>query len=119
MNLQGGAALTAIHAVLQYDNETLKALTVTEGDLIRRNGVKSNFAGQIDENGGTLIADLASEAGSVTSNGGGVATIQFEVLRSQSPALVSVSSIEASGDNSAAVTVTVPQPLSINIQASP
>ena len=119
VNLQGGAALTAIHAVLQYDNETLKALTVTEGDLIRRNGVKSNFAGQIDENGGTLIADLASEAGSVTSNGGGVATIQFEVLRSQSPALVSVSSIEASGDNSAAVTVTVPQPLSINIQASP
>ena len=119
VNLQGGAALTAIHAVLQYDNETLKALTVTEGDLIRRNGVKSSFAGQIDENGGTLIADLASEAGSVASNGGGVATIQFEVLRSQSPALVSVSSIEASGDNSAAVSVTVPQPLSINIQASP
>ncbi len=119
VNLQGGAAVTAIHAVLQYDNETLKALTVNEGDLIRRNGVKSTFAGQIDENGGTLIADLASEAGSVASNGGTVANIQFEVLRSQTPTLVSVSSIDASGDNSAAVPVAVPQALSINIQAAP
>jgi general secretion pathway protein D len=114
----GTAAVNTVSFVLDYDSEVLKAIAVNEGDLMRNTGVKSTFDADIDESGGKVVAVLATETASASGNGN-IATIQFEVIGAQRPAVVSVSAIAATSGGSAEVSVANPKPLSIAIQPSP
>lgn len=105
--------------ILRYDTDTLKAVAVNEGDLMRRPGIKANFDGQIDEAGGMVSIDLAAEGGGTVSGTGNIASIQFEVIGSDKPAAVSISNIVASSGDSASVAVVSALPMSIEIQPQP
>ena len=118
VSTQGAAAVNALTFELQYDTETLKAIAVNEGDLMRRTGVKSAFSGDIDESGGRVTGVLTADTGSASGNGS-IASIQFEVIGAQRPAVVSVSSIAATSDGSTGVPIASPQPLSIAVQPQP
>lgn len=115
---QGAATVNTVTFAMQYDPEVLKAISVTEGSLMRNTGAKSTFDGDIDETGGRVVAVLATEVGSAGGNGT-VASIQFEVVGAQRPAVISVSSITATNDKSAAVAVSSPAPLAIAVQQQP
>jgi general secretion pathway protein D len=115
---QPGASVNAVTFALRYDTEFLKAVTVTEGDLMRRANIKSNFNGQIDEAGGSVAVDLSAEGGGA-AGGGGIASIQFEVIGGRGSTAVSVASINATGANSSELPVTSPAPLSVTVQAPP
>ncbi|MFY9328344.1 MAG: cohesin domain-containing protein [Georgfuchsia sp.] len=114
VNAQGMAAINGITLELQYDAELLKAVAVTEGDLMRHAGVKSTFDGNIDESGGKVTAALSAESGTA-SDAGGIASIEFEVISDKGNATVVVSSITATGDNGSVVAVSTPRPLTISI----
>lgn len=116
LNAQGGAAISALTLTVVYDSDALKPLTVTEGDLLRRAGVKGTFDWKIDEASGTISADLAAESGASASASGGIAGIQFEVIGGQGPVLINASGITATGANADSMPVGNPQPLSIAIQ---
>ena len=118
LSAQGAAAITGVTSGLQYDTETLKAIAVNEGDLMRRANLKSVFNGHIDESAGTVSVELTAESGGMVSSGG-IASIQFEVVGSPGSAAVSVSSIAATGNGGANVAISSPQPLSIVVQAQP
>jgi general secretion pathway protein D len=81
LGLQGGSALTGTNGVLRYDPAVLKALSASEGDLLKRSGSRGKFEAQIDESGSVII-DLAGEEGASAPGGGSVATISFEVVGS-------------------------------------
>ncbi len=118
VSAQPGASVNAVTFALRYDAEFLKAVAVTEGDLLRHANIKSNFNGQIDEAGGSVAVDLSAESGGVAT-GGGIASIQFEVVGGRGATSVSVATISATGANSTDLPVTNPSPLSVTVQASP
>lgn len=112
---QGAANLHALTLVVSYDSEILKPLSVSEGDLMRRSGIQSTFAGKMDETAGSIAIDLSAE-GSAAGNGG-VAIIQFEVIgqpgRAAFVQLASVQATDAAGSN---IALAASAPLSIEIQ---
>jgi hypothetical protein len=114
---QPGASVNAVTFALRYDTEFLKAVAVTEGDLMRRANLKSTFNGQIDEAGGSVAVDLTAEGGG--ASGGGIASIQFEVVGGRGATSVSVATINATGANSTDLPVTSPAPLTVTVQAPP
>ena len=61
---------------------------------------------------------MTADTGSASGNGS-IASIQFEVIGAQRPAVVSVSSIAATSDGSTGVPIASPQPLSIAVQPQP
>jgi general secretion pathway protein D len=116
LNAQGGIPINSLSLTLAYDSDALKPITVSEGDLLRRAGVKGNFEGKIDAASGTLSADLATESGSSANAAGSIASLQFEVIGGQGPVLISASGISATDASGAAIPVANPPALSIAIQ---
>ncbi|HOE40391.1 MAG TPA: cohesin domain-containing protein [Rhodoferax sp.] len=120
VNVQGGSGLSAVHATLSYDKEALKPISVNEGNLMRRTGIKSNFDARVDEATGSIHADLVTEDGAVASGTGAVAHIEFEVTgKPGRPALIKLSSATAATAGTEAMTLVAPQPLSVNIEPGP
>jgi general secretion pathway protein D len=117
ISAQPGASVHAVTFAVRYDVEFLKAVAVTEGDLMRKANLKSTFNGQIDEAGGSVAVDLNAEGGA--AGGGGIASIQFEVVGGRGATAVSVPTISATGANSAELPVSNPSPLSVTVQAPP
>ena len=115
VNTQGAVSLRALTLAVSYDSEILKPLSVTEGDLMRRSGLQSTFAGKMDEVAGNIAIDLNAE-GSASGNGG-VAIIQFEVIgRPGRAALVQLASVQATDAVSTNIPMAMSAPLSIEIQ---
>jgi general secretion pathway protein D len=113
-----GAPVNSVAAALHYDPAVLRAVAVTEGDLMRRNNLKSNFDGQIDEGTGTVTLQLTAEGGMATG-GGVVASVQFEAVAAGGPAPLSATNLAASGVPGATVTLVAPPPLALTVQAKP
>lgn len=110
-----GGAVRALALSLIYDSEVLRAVAVSEGDLMRRAGLAASFESNIDESAGRVSATLTAETGSASGTGR-IASVQFEVVSAQRPALVGLASINASSDGNSAVQVMTPPGLSIAIQ---
>ncbi|MFZ2369002.1 MAG: cohesin domain-containing protein, partial [Azonexus sp.] len=115
LNAQGGQPINTLSLTVAYDSDALKPLTVSEGDLLRRGGVKGSFDWKIDAASGTLSADLATESGTSANAVGSIANLQFEVIGGQGPVLINASGISATGA-SGAIPVANPPALSIAIQ---
>jgi general secretion pathway protein D len=122
VNSQGSASVKTIAFELQYDTETLKAVAINEGDLMRRAHLRSTFDPQINEGSGTISANLAAETGGTAGGAGSIASVQFEVIAAPSnttgPASISVTSISATSKGGAAVSMSTPPPLSVTVQPS-
>ena len=115
VNAQGGVLVNSLVFTLNYDSESLKAIAVNEGDLMRRTGIKATFDGDIDEGNGKVTAVLATDAGSA-SGSGSIAGIQFEVIGGQGPVQITISGVSVTGANGETLPVANPPPLSITVQ---
>lgn len=82
LGVNGGPSLATVNATVRYDTAVLKAVSVTEGDLLKKNNSQGKFDGRIDEGGGTVSVDLVAENGGGAAGGGNVAVIGFEVVGS-------------------------------------
>ncbi|MBS1159150.1 MAG: ral secretion pathway protein GspD [Proteobacteria bacterium] len=116
LNALGGAPISTLGLTVAYDSDALKALTVSEGDLLRRAGVKGNFDWKIDEASGTISAELTTENGASAAAGGNIAALQFEVIGGQGPVLISASGITATDVGGGSLAIPNPPALTIAIQ---
>jgi hypothetical protein len=69
-----------VNAVIHYDSAVVRAVGVTEGDVLKKSNTQGKFDGRIDERAGTVSLNLATEGGGTAPGGGNLAVISFEVL---------------------------------------
>lgn len=114
LGVYGGPALASVNAALRYDSAVLRAVSVSEGNLLKKNNAPGKFDGQIDEGGGAVAIELAAEEGGGAPGGGGLAVITFEVVGSGA-ANVTVTDLTAVAVGGGNVPATVAAPLAVSV----
>jgi general secretion pathway protein D len=114
LGVYGGPALASVSAALRYDSAVLRAVSVSEGNLLKKNNAQGKFDGQIDEGGGAVSIELAAEEGGGAPGGGGLATITFEVVGSGT-ATVTVTSLSAAAVGGGSVPAAEAAPLQVSV----
>lgn len=114
---QPGIPINTIGFMLGYDQTVFKVLSVTEGDLIRKANLPSNFSQDVDQAGGQVLVGLSDNSGGTTASGGSIAVVQFEVVAPKGGSQLTLSRINANGENDAPLTVNPPAPVIVNTAA--
>jgi general secretion pathway protein D len=93
LDLDARSGIDSLPLVFSYDPAVLQAVSVQEGDILRKAGVPSVFGSRIDPDQGRIQATLARQSaatGELPAAGGNVLQIRFRALRAPSSTQVSL-----------------------------
>lgn len=93
LNVAAPQGFASLPLTLGYDPNVLQAISVQEGDVLRKAGITSLFGSRIDPDQGHIQATLARQQAEATSGGaplaGSVVELRFKALRA-APADISL-----------------------------
>jgi general secretion pathway protein D len=110
INLPSSPGVENLGFLVGFDPAILKAVDVTEGDLLKQGNLPANFTKTIDQASGQILVDLSGAGAGGASAGGSVATLVFEVTAAAPQSKITVSRITSSGAGGEALAFAAPEP---------
>jgi general secretion pathway protein D len=107
LNTASSQGVKTIGLQFEFDPEVLKAIDVSEGDALKKNGTPSNINKTIDQSSGSISVELS---GAGSSGNASIVNLTLEVIAPAQVTALSVSSITATGLNGEGIPLAVPEP---------
>jgi general secretion pathway protein D len=100
---------------LGFDPAALQVVDVREGAFFQQGGVKTNFASNIDQKAGRIFVGLTRPGAEGAKGEDKLVTITFRAQSSNAKSELRLLAATPVAAGSAAITVALPQPASINV----
>lgn len=117
LTMQSDQPVINLPLAVGFDNRSLRAIGVTEGEFLKQGGAQTRFTSRIDPKGQILITGTRL-AGSGATASDVVATINFRATAPMDAARVQLLTIAPADQKGRAILVPLPVPHTVQIQPS-
>ncbi len=115
LSMQSGKPVTSLPLAITYDNKTLQATAVTEGNFFKQTGAPTIFNSKIDNDGQILITGTRTDKEGSTGKGN-IASINFRALAPANSSAIQLLTAAPIGMNSVAISAQAPAPHVVQIE---
>ena len=94
LNTQSARGMNNLGLQLNFDPAVLKALDVSEGNVLKKSNMQTRFTKAINQASGQLSVDLAGHSASGANGDGSILTVMFEVTGIAPQSQITVAKVE-------------------------
>lgn len=108
LNLTSDQLLSTLPLLIGYDQNTLQAVAVREGEFLKQGGVQTQFSQRIDQAAGRIFVGMGRPGGEGVKGSGTLLSITFKPLQAAPQASIQLLAFSAGGDAAKQTPVVLP-----------